>query len=107
MRYDDIAELEPVAFCYWLQGAIEIGELTSFTQRDASLILKTLTNVSPHNLFTMQALLMLGSMPPEVAFVHINRELQQMFHHVIDNSYDGDIDFQHRVHRGEETVLEE
>ncbi len=105
MLSGDVPELEPVAFCYWLQGAIEIGELTSFDRTQARWVLRTLSNLKTHNVFTMQALLLIGSMPPERAFKHIHRELQQIFIHDIDNSYEGDQEFLHLVHQGKETVL--
>ena len=106
MYFDDIPELESVAFCYWLQGAIEIGEITTFTTEQAEKISQLLAKkaIKDHNVFTLQTLLLLRSLPPEIAFVHIHRELQQIFIHDIDNSYEGDQDFFHLVHQGKAEV---
>lgn len=105
MRCGDIAELEPSAFCYWLQGAIEIGGLETLSRKQAGRVFRTLANMEKHNVFTLQSLLLLGSMPPEIAFVHINRELQKVFIHDIDNSYEGDQEFFHLLHQGKAEVI--
>ena len=106
MLSSETLELEPQAFCYWLQGSIEIGELTTFDAQQARIVLRTLSNVKNHNVFTLQALLLIGSLPPHAAFVHINSQLQQMFIHDIDNSYGGDQEFLHLVHTGKEKVID-
>lgn len=104
-RDEPILELDPVGFSYWLQGAIEIGGLSSFTPEQAKMVYRTLANCSSHNLFTLQALLLIQYMPPHVAFTHINRELQNSFIHDIDNSYEGDQEFFNLVHKGEKQVI--
>jgi hypothetical protein len=107
MLFDEIPDLEPVAFCYWLQGAIEIGEITTFTAEQAAIIRQALEKkaIAEHNVFTLQSLILLRTLPPEIAFVHIRRELQQIFIHDIDNSYEGDQQFFHLVHTGKAEVL--
>lgn len=107
MLFDDIPDLDPVAFCYWLQGAIEIGGITTFTAEQAEKICRSLERIEikNHIVFTLQSLILLRGLPPEIAFVHIRRELQQRFIHDIDNSYEGDQDFFHLVHQGKAEVL--
>jgi hypothetical protein len=105
MQVEDALELEPQAFCYWLQGAIEIGELQSFDIVQAMQIVGTGSRIKTHTVFTLQSLMLLGTLPPPIAFVHVQRELQRIFIHDIDNNYEGDQEFLHLVHGGEEEVL--
>ena len=105
MRADEIPELETAAFCYWLQGAIEIGEMTNFTAEHAAKVFCALKRIKHHTVFTLQSLILIQTLPPEVAFFHINNELQQIFIHVIDTVYEGNQEFFSDVHQGKVEVL--
>jgi hypothetical protein len=93
-------------FCYWLQGAIEIGGLQapSAEQRDA--ILRQLLAVWPHDVFTLSSALLLRFYALPEAFATVREELQKVFLHDIDPSYDGDQEFLQQLHEGK-TLREE
>lgn len=97
----------PHEFCYWLQGAIEIGELRSVQHTQALLIWKRLVLVRPQNYFAIAAKAILENYPLDVAFAAISEELQTIFQHDIDPSYDGDQNFFHAVHRGQALPLDD
>ncbi len=87
-------------FCYWLQGAIEIGGLNSIDMEQAKLIHKRLSLVKDVNYFTISVKAILENYPLDAGFRAIAEELQHMFKHDIDPSYEGDQDFYHAVHEG-------
>lgn len=93
-------------FCYWLQGALEIGGLQapSAEQRDA--ILRQLLTVWPHDVFTLSSALLLRFCALPEAFATVREELQKVFVHDIDPSYDGDQEFLQQLHEGK-TLREE
>jgi len=88
-------------FCYWLQGAIEIGGMKSIDERRAELIYEKLNLVNQLHYFTKATKTILEDYPFEVGFPAIHDELQKFFQHDIDPSYEGDQKLFHAVHRGE------
>src|SRR5215467_10014036 len=92
--------MTPTEFCYWLQGAIEIGGLETVSNDQAALIHEKLLTVAPHNVFTLTVFLLLHYFPPQLIFDEIRKELQTMFIHDIDPSYEGDQQYFHDLHVG-------
>jgi hypothetical protein len=91
-----------VEFCYWLQGAIEIGGLTAFTNEQAAIVKQVLGTTTELNGFLIGIGFALQYYPPNEAFAYINRDLQATFLHEIDPTYEGDQEHLLAVHRGEE-----
>ena len=96
--------MTPVEFCYWLQGAIEIGGVTSLTCEQERLILAQLMCVEPHSVFTLQTFLLLSYFPADAIFGSIKEELQKVFIHDIDPTYEGDQQYFHDLHSGKATL---
>jgi hypothetical protein len=101
MLRSDAYGLSFVEFCYWLQGAIEIGGLTTFTPEQAALIRHVSRNARERNGFLIGIGFALSHLSPGEAFVPINEDLQAMFLHEIDPTYEGDQEHLLAVHRGE------
>lgn len=89
-----------VDFAYWLQGAIEIDELSEFTDEQVKLIRRRLNNISQKDAFSGAVWLALAVHNKEEAFEIINKELQKKFIHDIDPSYDGDQEHFQNIHDG-------
>jgi hypothetical protein len=87
-------------FCYWLQGAIEIGDLDRITPEQAQLIHNRLAQLERQNYFTASVKTIIEHYPLDSGFSAISEELQRMFKHHIDPSYEGDQEFFLGVHEG-------
>src|SRR5262245_31808050 len=86
----DADGLSFVEFCYWLQGAIEIGELTTLTGEQAATIRHVIATAKERNGFLIGIHFALAYFPPHEAFAYINKDLQAAFLHEIDPTYEGD-----------------
>lgn len=95
-------KLTPQEFCYWLQGAIEIGGMRRIDAAERREIQEKLNSLQYHVPFTFacQTTLAICGDDPR-AFTVIHDELQKMFLHEIDPTYEGDQEFLLAVHRGE------
>lgn len=95
-------KLTPQEFCYWLQGAIEIGGMREINASVRSNILDKLLHLTCKHPFTFacQMTLELCGDDPR-AFTVIYEELQKIFLHEIDPTYEGDQHFLLAVHRGD------
>jgi hypothetical protein len=95
-------KLTPQEFCYWLQGAIEIGGMRTLTDENTRNILHKLDKLQSQTSFTFACSITLSSCGDDPrAFNVIYEELQKMFLHEIDPTYEGDQEFLLAVHRGE------
>ena len=92
--------MSPAEFCYWLQGAIEIGALDSVDRQKALMIIERLRTVERHNVFTLSSLMMFVHYEPQSVFKEVRKSLQEMFIHDIDPSYEGDQEYFHDLHKG-------
>jgi hypothetical protein len=92
--------LTRVQFCYWLQGAIEIGGLSKIDQRQYELIISRLEQIDEHGPFTAAAYFLLKTEDKDKVFPFLNQKLQEVFLHVIDPSYEGDQAYFHALHQG-------
>jgi hypothetical protein len=99
-RYLD--KLSSVDFCYWLQGAIEIADLRGYTKEQAAKIKETIRRVDKPNGFVIGVNFALSFYPPEEAFKKIHKDLQAIFVHDIDPTYEGDQAHLLAVHQGKE-----
>jgi hypothetical protein len=106
---DDVAlRFSNTQFAYWLQGAMEIGPITTFSDLQVTRILEALTSLcEPMDSFAQMVHATLhglrGSAEPaalQAAFSAIYAPLQAKFIHDVDPSYAGDQEFYHLVHRG-------
>jgi hypothetical protein len=89
-----------VEFCYWLQGAIEIGGLTTFTTEQVARIKLVLNEATERTGFMIGVGFALSSHTPDEAFQYVNKDLQAMFLHEIDPTYEGDQEHLLAVHQG-------
>lgn len=95
--------MTPPEFCYWLQGAIEIGGLQRIDDRQKQLIMERLNQVDEVRPFHIAAEYIFNHYPLDIAFPAISKELQRIFQHDIDPNYEGDQEFLYAVHQGEVT----
>ena len=93
-------EITPVQFAYWLQGALEIEEITTLSDLQITKIRKKLNDVIDRNGYIQQIWLMLAILPPTEATIAIQQIQSDIFIHDIDPTYDGDQEFFHAVHQG-------
>ncbi len=93
--------LTSTEFAYWLQGSIEIGELNTFTEDQIAVIKQKLEEVERDNAFTFMLKVLLDRLKYNQVFDTINTELQSMFIHDIDPSYEGDQAQFNKIHAGE------
>lgn len=92
-------------FYYWLQGAIEIGEMKGASPEQAKIIVEKSKAVQEQNWFTFTAFHSLQLCDLNEAFAFLRAELQKIFKHEVDPSYEGDQQFQLDVHQGKIEVL--
>lgn len=90
----------PCEFAYWLQGAIEIGQVTSFDERMIVTIKRRINDVEKKDQFVFTTWLLLNLCAPGDAFPVMHEELQKKFIHDIDPTYDGDQSHFNRMHDG-------
>ena len=86
--------------CYWLQGAIEIGQLTTYTPEQAAIMKERLMSFCGHDDFSFRLLLTLTFFHPDVAFPLIRDRLAARFRHDIDPTYEGDQEILMGIHQG-------
>ena len=95
------SKLSPVEFSYWLQGAIEIGSLGSFTKEQAELMLRRAESLKKADAFIATVILLNKMFSHDKIFETINKDLQAKFIHEIDpSSYDGDQQYFQDIHDG-------
>lgn len=99
-------EFSNVDFAYWVQGAIEIGEITTLSDKQVMMIRRRLNDIPKLDKFSGSVFLLLAMCTPQEAFDGINKELQKKFIHDIDPSYDGDQEFFNDVHSGKISKVE-
>jgi hypothetical protein len=92
--------LPPCEFAYWLQGAIEIAQISGFDKEMIVTIKRRINDVKVKDRFVFTTWLLLNLCAPAHAFAAINKELQKKFIHDIDSSYDGDQAHFQRIHDG-------
>lgn len=113
----EITELTNQTFCYWLQGYFEIAQAPRLNAQRLTKISQQLEKISePLGLYTTwlkQTTVMLRENDYCEHLINyftpmITNELNYIFQHDIDNSYDTphSIEYLLRIHRGE-TVLQE
>jgi hypothetical protein len=95
------SQLSWADFCYWLQGAIEIGNLKTFSSDQTTKIKHMAQRVGSPNGFVLGVVFALSFYPPDKAFELIYKDLQAAFQHDIDPTYAGDQAHFLAVHRGE------
>jgi len=99
-------------FCYWLQGYLEICNVPDLTSKKIMIIEDSLAQIhEPLGLFT-QWLLKVTKLFNSEKYKQelldyflpiIELRLNSIFHHVIDNSYDSNLDKEtlQRIHDGQ------
>ncbi len=97
--------LSAVEFCYWLQGAFEIGQINKFTDEQASIVKHKLSEVQHDNAFTFSAKTLFAMFPHEQMFDTMYKDLQAIFMHDIDPSYEGDQNAFSEIHQGKKEAL--
>src|SRR5689334_8900690 len=99
-------------FCYWLQGYFEISQEVVLTENKLISIANSLKNISePFNIFRewlADVVSFLSSEKYRPALLAlflptIRDQLNSIFHHVIDNSYDRQVTLEEakKIHDGE------
>ncbi len=92
-------------FAYWLQGALEIGEIECLTREQVRRILRRMNDIPVKDLYATMVWTVLATYPLEKATGMVQYIQEQLFIHDIDPTYEGDQEFFHAVHRGEISVL--
>ena len=87
-------------FAFWLQGALEISDMTCFTEEHVMLIRQRLNDVKDRDNYTSSIWLTLALLPPDQAFEEIIKLQHNTFVHDIDPTYDGDQEHFQAVHDG-------
>jgi hypothetical protein len=87
-------------FTYWLQGAIEIGQLEAFDDRQIIAIKRRINDVVERDRLVFTIWLLLNMAPPAAAFKAVRAQLAQTFVHDIDPNYEGDQEQFRLIHDG-------
>jgi hypothetical protein len=94
--------ITPTQFAYWLQGALEIEEIKTLSENQIAKIRQRLDDVVERDGYCSSIWLMLAILSPSKATDAIKQIQSDTFVHDIDPTYDGDQQFFHRLHYGEE-----
>jgi hypothetical protein len=94
-------------FVYWLQGAFEIGKISEFSDEQFKVIAEKLEQLEDIGQFTFVARTLFRNYNKEEIFDVIYQELQEVFIHDIDQSYEGDQQFLCDVHEGKITNVQQ
>jgi hypothetical protein len=89
-----------VEFAYWLQGAIEIGLIDTFDERQILAIKRRINDVVARDRLVFTIWLLINLAPPEAAFREVREQLARTFVHDIDPTYDGDQEQFKVIHDG-------
>ena len=84
-----------------MQGALEIGDLTAFSDQQIMLIRRRLNDVKERTPYISTIWLTLALADPVTAFEEIKKLQYDIFVHDIDPTYDGDQDQFMAIHNGE------
>jgi hypothetical protein len=87
-------------FAYWLQGAIEIGLIDTFNERQVLAIKRRINDVETRDRLVFTVWLLLNMAPPAAAFKAVRDQLACTFVHDIDPTYNGDQEHFKLIHDG-------